>query len=47
MLNKVPTLVGFLGHLKVKFSVERYAAMQSFKVHKFEKKWDIWKYIFD
>lgn len=47
MLNKVPTLVGFLGHLKMKFNVERYIAIQSFKVHKFEKQWDIWKEIFD
>lgn len=46
MLNKVPTLVGFLGHLKVKFNVERYAAMQSFKVHKFEKKNGIFGNIF-
>lgn len=47
MLNKVPTLIGFLGHLKIKSNVERYAAIQSSKVHKFEKQWDSWKEIFD
>lgn len=47
MLNKVPTLIGFLGHLKIKYNVKRYAAIQSSKVHKFEKQWDSWKEIFD
>lgn len=47
MVNKVPTLNGFLCHLKMKFKVERYAAIQSFNVHKFEKQWDIWKDILD
>ena len=31
MLKKLPTLIGFLCHFKVKFNVEKYAAIQSFK----------------
>lgn len=37
----MPTLIGCLGHLKVKLNVERYAAIQGPKVHKFEKQWGI------
>lgn len=34
--NKMPILGGFRDHLKLKYSVERYAAIQSLKVHRFE-----------
>ena len=47
MLKKVPTLIGFLCHFKVKFNVEKYAAIQSFKLHKFEKEWDVLKNILE
>lgn len=46
MLNKVSTLTGFLGHLKVKFYIERYAAIQSFNVQKFEKTMEYLEKIF-
>lgn len=44
-------LVWFLVHVKLKFYVEKYAAIQSFRVHSFEKQWDcrkryIWLDIF-
>lgn len=44
-------LVWFLVHVKLKFDVEKYAAIQSFRVHSFEKQWDcrkryIWVDIF-
>lgn len=44
-------LVWFLVHVKLKFYVEKYAAIQSFRVHSFEKQWDcrkryIWVDIF-
>lgn len=43
MLNKALTLIGFLGHLKVKLLL-----FQSLKIQKqFGKQWDIWKDIFD
>ena len=47
MLKKLPTLIGFLCHFKVKFNVEKYAATQSFKMHQFEKEWDVLKNILE
>ena len=47
MLKKLPTLIGFLCHFKVKFNVEKYAAIQSFKLHNFEKEWDVLKNILE
>ena len=47
MLKKLPTLIGFLCHFKVKFNVEKYAAIQSYKLHNFEKEWDVLKNILE
>ena len=44
---KIAWLIGFLCHFKVKFNVEKYAAIQSFKLHKFEKEWDVLKNILE
>ena len=38
MQNKEPSLVGLLCHLMFKYHVEKYAAIQKFRIHKFEKK---------
>ena len=37
----------YICHFKVKFNVEKYAAIQSFKLHKFEKEWDVLKNILE
>ena len=47
MQNKEPNLVGLLCHLKLKYHVEKYAAIQKFKMHNFDKSWVMWKNIFD
>ena len=47
MSNKIPCLIGFLCHLKLKYNIERYAAVQTCKLQYFEKLWDSWKCIFD
>ena len=47
MQSKEPNLVGLLCHLKLKYHVEKYAAIQKFKMHNFDKSWVMWKNIFD
>lgn len=43
MSNKTPCLIGFLYHLKLKYNIERYAAIQTGKLQYFENLWDSWK----
>jgi hypothetical protein len=47
MQNKEPSLVGLLCHLKFKYHVEKYAAIQKFRIHTFEKIWMKWENIFE
>ena len=43
MSNKIPCLIDFLCHLKLKYNIERYAAIQTGKLQYFENLWDSWK----
>ena len=45
--NKLPNIYGLLSHLKFKFSIEKYIAIQNKDVCRFEKSWSLWKNIFD
>lgn len=36
MSNKIPCFIGFLGHLKLKYNIESYAAKQTCKLKYFE-----------
>ena len=47
MQNKEPSLVGLLCHLKFKYHVEKYAAIQKFRIHDFDKIWMKWEAIFE
>lgn len=47
MQNKMPNFLGLLSHLRIKYHVERYAAIQNQKLRNFEKLWLTWKNILD
>ena len=47
MQNKEPDLVGLLCHLKFKYQVEKYAAIQKFDIYNFDKMWIKWANIFE
>jgi hypothetical protein len=45
--NKEPNLIGLLCHLKFKYHAEKYAAIQKFRIHDFDKIWMKWEAIFE
>lgn len=47
MQNKMPNFLGLLSHLRIKYHVEKYAAIQNQKLRNFEKLWLTWKNILD
>ena len=45
--SNIPTLNGLLCHLKTKFYVERYIAIQNSTLPDFENRWTKWRNIFE
>ena len=47
MQNKEPNFIALLCHLKFKYRVEKYAAIQKFRIRDFDKIWMKWEAIFE
>jgi hypothetical protein len=47
MQDREPDLVGLLCHLKFKYHVKKYAAIQNLEIYNFDKMWIKWATIFE